>query len=35
MPILAVTADGRLNVAADGRPLEARSGDTVIVLASR
>jgi NhaP-type Na+/H+ or K+/H+ antiporter len=33
MPLFAVARDGRLSVASDGRPLDVRSGDTVIVLA--
>jgi hypothetical protein len=32
VPLFAVTGDGRLSVAADGRPPKIRSGDTVIVL---
>jgi NhaP-type Na+/H+ or K+/H+ antiporter len=32
VPLFAVTRNGRLSIAADGRPPEIRSGDTVIVL---
>jgi NhaP-type Na+/H+ or K+/H+ antiporter len=32
VPLFAVTRNGRLSIAADGRPPEMRSGDTVIVL---
>jgi NhaP-type Na+/H+ or K+/H+ antiporter len=32
VPLFAVTHDGRLSIAADGRPPEIRSGDTVIAL---
>jgi NhaP-type Na+/H+ or K+/H+ antiporter len=32
VPLFAVTRSGRLSIAADGRPPEIRSGDTVIVL---
>ena len=33
VPLFTVARDGRLSIAADGRPLNTRSGDTVIVLA--
>jgi NhaP-type Na+/H+ or K+/H+ antiporter len=33
LPLFAVAADRRLSIAADGRPLEERPGDTVIALA--
>jgi NhaP-type Na+/H+ or K+/H+ antiporter len=33
VPLFAVGADGWLSIAADGRPLEVRNGDTVIALA--
>jgi NhaP-type Na+/H+ or K+/H+ antiporter len=33
VPLFAVARDGRLSIASDGRPLDVRSGDTVIVLA--
>jgi NhaP-type Na+/H+ or K+/H+ antiporter len=33
VPLFAVASDGRLSVAADGRPPDMRPGDTVIVLA--
>jgi NhaP-type Na+/H+ or K+/H+ antiporter len=32
VPLFAVTHEGRLSIAADGRPPDVRSGDTVIVL---
>ena len=32
LPLFAVTHDGKLSVAADGRPLDVRAGDTVIGL---
>jgi len=32
VPLFAVARDGRLSIAADGRPPDVRSGDTVIVL---
>ena len=35
VPLFAVASDGRLSVAADGRPPDIEAGDTVIVLASR
>jgi hypothetical protein len=34
VPLFAVHADGRMTAARDGRPPDARSGDTVIVLSS-
>jgi hypothetical protein len=32
VPLFAVSAGGRLRIAADGRPLGLRDGDTVVVL---
>jgi NhaP-type Na+/H+ or K+/H+ antiporter len=32
VPLFAITQDGRLSIAADGRPPNVRSGDTVIIL---
>jgi NhaP-type Na+/H+ or K+/H+ antiporter len=34
LPLFAVAPDGRMSVAADGAPLDARAGDTVIALSS-
>lgn len=35
VPLFAVTPEGRVTIAADGRPLDVRTGDRVIVLATR
>jgi NhaP-type Na+/H+ or K+/H+ antiporter len=33
VPLFAVASDGKISIAADGRPLDVRAGDTVIALA--